>query len=520
MNRDAALVTWHLAGRSFARFLPYWHFVNRESGEMLRFGAPESRCYRCPPGRCRGVGIWPGQQQLVDVMQRYPWLFGLKAGKLGFTELECAFDAWALLYRHPRARVHLFSADQKASRALLKYVKAGIAKLPPDWGVQFQSGMAGANTAQSLMVHPGFVEPEDIREIWSYPASDDVAIDQSCAHAHVDELSHMEHGDAVWNSVSTTIAPDGTCHIITRGKGDAAYSAQLWAAAKAAPADGVGHYPYPYPFFANYLARPDRTPEQRAQVADSGLMTMLGLSYFLPETEEDALRGDETSPYIPVERWDAITAAEGELPPLTPGDRTPLVIAIDAGVSNDFFAAVAVSRHPERHDEPAIRAVRCWRPADFVNGRVEFDVVENWICMLAEGGCPQGHARSMPRECPDCLAKNYAVPRMNVVVVTYDPHQLEDMSQRLTRLRVVWMDAFNQNEERLLADALMFRRAMQGTMTHNGDPTLREHIANSKAKLETEQESKMRIVKRAPDRKIDAAVAASMGVYRCLQLNL
>ena len=86
---------------SFRHFLHHWTFVNRETGRPQTFSS-----------------LWAGQENAVAAMELHPWLYLLKAGKLGFTELECAYDAWVALYRHPNARVHLFSLDGSSSKAL------------------------------------------------------------------------------------------------------------------------------------------------------------------------------------------------------------------------------------------------------------------------------------------------------------------------------------------------------------------------------------------------------------------
>src|SRR5512146_1069119 len=85
------------AAASFWRFLPHWQFVNRETGEIASFAK-----------------LWRGQAEAARLMDEHPRLFLLKAGKLGFTELECAFDAWRLRFGPPNCRVHLFSLDQDA----------------------------------------------------------------------------------------------------------------------------------------------------------------------------------------------------------------------------------------------------------------------------------------------------------------------------------------------------------------------------------------------------------------------
>ena len=480
----------------FRHFLRYWHFKNRESGEVLTF-----------------TNLWPGQEALADQMAEHKWVFALKAGKLGFTELEIAFDAWVAIFGPPNARVHLFSKDSDASRELLRYLKFGLFKLPSWMRVRFNQEQAGGLTARSVRFRASWMGPDDERTVVSYAATGNVAIDQTATHNHVDELSHMQDAEALWNSVATTVAPEGSCHIVTRGAGDSVYSATLWEAAQSGSSKLVA-------FFAPYDARPGRDAAYRAREAAS--LTDLGLSYFLPETPEDALRGDDTSPYIPLERWDQLLH---ELPPMRPGDRTPLVIALDAAVSSDCFAVVGATRHPDRPDDVAIRFSKIWKPSDFPDGRIDFREPENLVRLLCKGGCRAGHARPLPKEklrddCEFCQKEEWALQPMNVVEVTYDPHQLVDMEQRLTRAGIAYMSAFEQGQERLIGDGLMYRMAMQGTLTHHGDSNLREHIGNAKAQIPKGEDAKMRIVKKAPQRKVDAAVAAAMAVKRCLDLPL
>jgi hypothetical protein len=180
-----------------------------------------------------------------------------------------------------------------------------------------------------------------------------------------------------------------------------------------------------------------------------------------------------------------------------------------------------VSRHPERHDDVAIRGCRVWRPQDFVGHRIDFQVAERWLRHVCEGGCKAGHPKSMPLPgCEFCDEKQFEIPPLNVVQVCYDPFQLEDMGQSLLRDGIVWASQFDQGNERLIGDGLMFRMAMKGTLSHDGSPELREHIGNAKAKLQPDEESKMRIVKSKAERKIDAAVAAAMATKRCLDLDL
>lgn len=492
----------------FREFLADWVFRNRETGATSTFGH-----------------LWPGQEELAGLMATYQWLFALKAGKLGFTELECAFDAYRAISQR-NALVGLISKDQVASRALMSYVVFGLSRLPTRYGVS----VVGQNL--DAIIFRVNSDPDDRRLIRAFPATGSIAIDLSLTHAHVDELSQVSGAAALWNSVITTVAPEGSCHIITRGAGDAVYTAELWEAATSAAPELRGFKKVLFPYFAPFDMRPDRTEATRRAEESSGSYTQLGLSYFLPRTPEEALAGDEASPYIPLERWD--TLYEKDLPPLLPGSREAVILALDAAVTADCFGIVAVTRHPDptRYaSDIAIRRVKKWTPDMFPNHRIDFATCEEFIRFVCRGGCFAGHpppskelaasGQAYHPECEFCQRGEWkAVPGHNVVQTTYDPYQLEDMAQRLRKDGVAWMSEFDQGSERLIGDGILYRLAFSGKLAHNNDPDLREHIGNAKARLQPEEESKMRIIKKSPARKIDLAVAAAMAAKRCLDLNL
>jgi phage terminase large subunit-like protein len=269
------------------------------------------------------------------------------------------------------------------------------------------------------------------------------------------------------------------------------------------------------PFFAPWNARPDWDRVWRAK--QEATLLHQAVLCLAPETPEDVLAGDETAVYIPAEIWD--DCYDPLLEDLQLGDRTPLVLGVDALVTGDKFAVVAISRHPRRPVDPAMRACRIWDPAD-TGGRIDFDELERFICFTCKGGCPSGHPKSMPDpNCNACRAKNFSVPRHNVVRIVYDPYQMEEMVQRLRR-DGIWCKEFPQGEARLIADGQMHKLALRKALAHNGARPLREHVLNARAKLSKDEDSKMRMVKRSPNKKIDLAVAASMAVYDVLYLNL
>jgi hypothetical protein len=490
----------------FRYFLPYWHFINRETGRIQTFG-----------------DLWTGQAEALEAMIGNPWLFLLKAGKLGFTELECAFDAWRLLFAHPNARVGLFSKELPSAKLLLGMVKFGLLRLP-EWMRYPLFGGPGGETTISLILDVG---PDDQRTLTSHSTRKGTAIDLTLTHAHLDELSHMLDPKAVWDSVSTVIAPDGSCHIVTRGAGRHVYTAEIWETCHNVGGDGrlFGH-------FTSWRGRPDRDEGWR-QVQANTMKHSSGLDFFAPETAEDALSGDTGAAYIPITTWDRCydVSLGGGLPP---GDNTPCVMAADASVSGDLFAIVVATRHPVRNAHPAIRDVFTTNPREEDQDVIDFDKIEMFIRFYIAGGCPFGHPKSMPMisrkrltgdplpDCPLCLAADWTVPGHNVVQFTYDPYQLADVAQHLSRDSLVWADPFDQNTERFVSDGTLYQRAMKLELAHNGSAELRQGIRNATVKLGSgpSEDSKMRIIKREAKLKIDAAVAAGMAVKRVLDLNL
>ena len=183
--------------------------------------------------------------------------------------------------------------------------------------------------------------------------------------------------------------------------------------------------------------------------------------------------------------WDA---CKDNVPPL---DRnTPLVFAADAGVSNDCFALVGVSRDPARpKDAVMVRYVRVWQPRGVP---LDFDVIENEIRETVLGG------------------------QFNVKEMAYDQYQLHQMMTRLGKK--VWTRVFSQGADRQVADKQLLDLITARKVLHDGNKELRAHIDNADRK--SDGTGKLRIVKRSETQKVDLAVALSMAVAECLRLNL
>jgi len=206
--------------------------------------------------------------------------------------------------------------------------------------------------------------------------------------------------------------------------------------------------------------------------------------------------------------WEDIEDADRFLPSMTLWDilrvnlpaltkKEPMVVALDAGISSDQFGMIGTTRHPERHDECAIRFVMKWEAK---NGRdIDFDGTED----------DPGPLRVLKT-----LRESY-----NIIMVTYDPYEMRYAASRIAKEAPLWLKEFSQQGKREEADKHLYDLIVQKRIWHDGDADLREHISNADRKLVAE-EKKMRIVKRIASQKIDLAVALSMSAYQTMRLNI
>jgi phage terminase large subunit-like protein len=192
-----------------------------------------------------------------------------------------------------------------------------------------------------------------------------------------------------------------------------------------------------------------------------------------------------------IEWWDRL---QEELPPLD--RKTPVVLGVDASVSHDSSGIVVVSRHPDRPNETAVRAVREFVPRaghkiDY-SQTIEPAIMEFW--------------------------NNY-----NVIEIPYDEYQLHHMMTNLRR-KGLPVRRFNQASKRSLADKQLFDKVIRKEITHNGDIRLRKHVDNAATKTSNE---KFRFVKidtgtsrGATAKPIDLLICLSMADFECSRLNL
>jgi phage terminase large subunit-like protein len=204
-----------------------------------------------------------------------------------------------------------------------------------------------------------------------------------------------------------------------------------------------------------------------------------------------------TETFVPME-WVYACQRKPEDWPVINVQRQPMVVSMDAGVSNDNFGMWMGCRHPDKPDEVLTMLAQKWVP-DPHTKKIDFMGTE-------ENPGPELLLRR--------LVKEY-----NVIQVCFDPFQLHDMSMRLKHEGLAWIRAFSQGQDRLMADSQLRDLIRDRRFWHRGEPVLIEHLQNADAKID-DQDSKVRLVKRAERMKIDVAVAASMGSYTLLYLNL
>jgi phage terminase large subunit-like protein len=174
--------------------------------------------------------------------------------------------------------------------------------------------------------------------------------------------------------------------------------------------------------------------------------------------------------------------------PYQPKKEDVIVGGVDASVSGDSMALVVVA-YRKQH----------------------VYVVERWI--WEPDGEKLDYAETLKPALRDVLK------RYPVVSIAYDPYQLHDvMTQMAKEFNRVEFYEFSQGEERLKADTAFVTRVRQGTFHHPGDEKMDEHARNADGK-EVKDGSAIRIVKRAPEKKIDLIIATSQGSYRATELG-
>jgi len=207
--------------------------------------------------------------------------------------------------------------------------------------------------------------------------------------------------------------------------------------------------------------------------------------------------------FIDIAYWDACAdtrpSEDGGI--LKHQQHDEVIIALDAAVTSDCFAMVALSRDrrfPPKYDSNGEqispehfvrRYARAWYPPK--GGKIAFDGEDS----------PKSELKRL-------------IAEHNVYCVTYDPYQLEFFAMECSQELDTWFEEFPQGTQREIADKFLFDVIREGRLAHHGtDGELRAHILNSGVKIIGE-DKRLRIIKKNETRKIDLNVAMSMACYQ------
>jgi hypothetical protein len=243
------------AATDFRAFLRVWKFLDQETGQV----------------RILGDSLWPAQEEYVRASEEHPWLYMLKARQLGETTVAIAFDAWVARFRDHNARVHVFSTGDDQSKEVLDCIRFGLERLPPSLQLPMQA------TTRSIRL-----DYADGRAfIRSYPSTRAASRGSTCTHLHLDEWSAMIFPAKVMQSVTPTVAPQGSFHILcTEAVGPESDSADYFRKA----IDGNAKH---FGLFVSALARPDRDDTWLEAMRRSLPKAEMSREY--PQTWEEAL---------------------------------------------------------------------------------------------------------------------------------------------------------------------------------------------------------------------------------------
>ena len=261
----------------------------------------------------------------------------------------------------------------------------------------------------------------------------------------------------------------------------------------------TGGAPSPLELYVNEEARmlclwntqprcPWQTPEYYASEA-----AVLLPNQFARMHRNQWVTSEET--FVPAEWYNACFHGSADWPTIP--KKQPMIIALDAATSSDNFGLWMGCRHPSNTEDIMTIFTQRWKPPH--GGKIDF--IGNEI-------------NPGPETVIRRLVKEY-----NVIEIAYDPYQLHSTAQRMKEEGLAWFRPFSQGADRAIADSQLYSLIRDRRFWHRGEPDLQEHIMNANAKLD-ENGSKMRIVKRTENMKIDLAVCASMGSYELLRLNL
>jgi hypothetical protein len=413
--------------------------------------------------------LWPSQRDLLGKIATERLLLILKARQLGASWLVCAYALWLCLY-HPGKVVLLFSKGQDEANELLRRVSVMYARLPDAIRAALPP-LTKENTGELAWGNGSRVK--------SMPATQSAGRTFTASLVVMDEAAFMTYATALYTALKPTIDAGGQLIILStaNGRGNLFYDLVQRAV------KGAGRFAFA---FLSWQARPDRTSAWYA-ATEADAVDSAHMKQEYPASPDEAFEATEVDAFLTdIALWDACRV---DVPPL--GAHEPCILALDAAESNDTFGTIIVSANPNAPTIPAVRYVRGYVPAK--GETLDFDAIE--------------------RDIRD-LVTRYAVNE-----IVYDPFMLGQTIRRLTTGATpipTTCTPFPQGVQRLEADKALWDAITQRRIHHDGEPTIRQHLANANRKMDGEGR-KLRIVKRTYAEKIDLAVALSMAHRRWME---
>lgn len=413
--------------------------------------------------------LWPLQREALQNILTHAQVIILKARQLGISWLALAYALWLCLF-HANQTVMVFSKDQDSANEMIRRVRGMYARLMRKPQVLVTDNVTT-------------LEWENGSRVKSFAATEDAGSSFTASLTILDEFAKMRYAELLYTSVKPTIDDGGKMIIVSTAKGESNPFHRLWSLAQ----KSLNSF---FPIFLPWSARPGRDAAWYAK-AESDAMSSAHHRQEYPATPDEAFVSIGEDRFLPsMTLWDACVES---LPTLA---REPMVIALDAGVKNDSFGVIGVTRHPARHMDVAVRFVQEWKPG---GKTLNFQGTED---------------NPGPEMIVKRLCKDY-----NVVCCTYDAYQLSDLASRFSADGIVWMREFPQGADRLEADKQLLDLITQRRLAHDGNIALRQHCDNANRKPDSETR-KLRIVKREDSLKVDLLVALSMASAIALKLDL
>jgi hypothetical protein len=408
--------------------------------------------------------LWDAQRDLLSVILSQSLLLILKARQLGISWLVCAYAVWLCLYR-PSRLVLFFSIGQGEANEMMRRATAIYWRLSPELRASLPKPIK--DNTEELRFDNGSA-------IQSLPSRKSAGSSYTASLIVLDEFAKNENAEALYTAVKPTIDGGGRMIVLSTAHGAGNLFYRLVTKAR----QGLGAFVF---HFLPWHVRPGRDAAWYARVAADAIDDA-HMKQEYPASPEEAFEATEVDSFLKhPEHWRA--CLDTTLPPL--GRREPIVVAADAGETDDTFAIVATGRHPTDTTRVACRMVKVFYPQG--KAGISFVEVSAWLRDFC-------HSH-------------------NVLEVCYDRYQLRLMMEQLQDSGIA-TDEFSQQGTRLEADKMYQDLILSRTYAHDGNEELTAHVLNANMKIGSD--GQIRIVKREHSKKIDAAVAASMSAHRFL----